>query len=280
MGAWGNGVTQSDEYGEVYDRFMEEYDEGKPVADIVRDILEVYLDQFEESDGVFHDVYFALGKAEWMCGGISDTILERITYIIENDKDIEFWRELEADENDLKQRKKNLDKFLSSLKTPRGKTKKRKISPENYVPKMKPTPLPNVKAGDILAYLHNDVYRVFCLSERTRFLEHQVVYCYSWRKQFEILPSFEQLLKEDFMPLGYFKSEDFPDMDKITVIGNYSIISNLNLTFPYVINKDWRSVIHAWVKEEHLVEEYPAELCLSLEEALEKIETLRKGMRG
>ena len=46
MNAWGTGITQSDEYGEVYDRFMEEYDEGKPVEDIVNDILEEYLDQF------------------------------------------------------------------------------------------------------------------------------------------------------------------------------------------------------------------------------------------
>ena len=30
MGAWGMGITQSDEFCEVYERFMEEYDEGKP----------------------------------------------------------------------------------------------------------------------------------------------------------------------------------------------------------------------------------------------------------
>ena len=120
MSAWGTGITQSDEYGEVYDRFMEEYDEGKPVQDIVKDILEEYLDQFEETDGILHDVYFALGKAEWMCGGISDKILQRITYIIENDLDIEFWRELEADEKDLKQRKKNLLCRQDSLESPNG----------------------------------------------------------------------------------------------------------------------------------------------------------------
>lgn len=279
MSAWGTGITQSDEYGEVYDRFMEEYDEGKPVQDIVNDILEEYLDQFEGTDGVLHDVYFALGKAEWMCGGISDKILQRITYIIENDLDIEFWRELEADEKDLKQRKKNLEKFLSGLKTPRGKTKKRKVSPEKYVPKAKPTPLPSVKSGDVLAYLHDGSYRIFALTERTRYLEHQAVYCYAWRKQFPVLPSFEQLLKEEFMPLGYLRGVDFPSMEKVTLIGNYSIINNLNMTFPHIINKNWRPAVHALAKEAHLMEEYPAELCMSLEKALEKIENLRKGIR-
>jgi len=76
MGCWGTGITQCDEYGEVYDRFIEEYDESKPVKEITGDILEEYLEQFEENDGILHDVYFALGRAEWMCGGISDSIME------------------------------------------------------------------------------------------------------------------------------------------------------------------------------------------------------------
>jgi hypothetical protein len=78
MGCWGMGITQSDEYCEIYDRFMEEYDEGKPLLDIKQDILDEYLEEFDEDDGVLHDVYFAIGKAEWMCGGISDEILDKI----------------------------------------------------------------------------------------------------------------------------------------------------------------------------------------------------------
>lgn len=123
MGCWGMGITQSDEYCEVYERFMEDYDEGKAVADITHDLLEEYLEQFEPDDGVLHDVYFALGKAQWMCGGISDTLLERIRQIVENEENIRFYRELEATEKDLKDRRRNLQKFLASLSVPRGKTK-------------------------------------------------------------------------------------------------------------------------------------------------------------
>ena len=106
MGCWGMGITQSDEYCEIYERFMEEYDEGKPIADIKADILDEYLEEFDADDGVLHDVYFALGKAEWMCGGISNEILEKIKQIIESGSNIAFYRELEATEKDLKQRKK------------------------------------------------------------------------------------------------------------------------------------------------------------------------------
>ena len=102
MGCWGMGITQSDEYCEIYERFMEEYDEGKPVADITKDILDEYLDEFEETDGVLHDVYFALGKAQWMCGGISKTIYNRVRQIIENGDNIIFFQELESTETYLK----------------------------------------------------------------------------------------------------------------------------------------------------------------------------------
>ena len=60
MGCWGMGITQSDEYCEIYERFMEEYDEGKPLIDIKQDILDEYLEEFDEDDGVLHDVYFAV----------------------------------------------------------------------------------------------------------------------------------------------------------------------------------------------------------------------------
>lgn len=275
MGCWGMGITQSDEYCEIYERFMEEYDEGKPIDAIINDILEEYLDEFEADDGVLHDVYFALGKAEWMCGGISDTIIERITQIIRNDENIIFLRELEATEKELKLRKKNLEKFLAGLIIPRGKTRKRKISTGNYVPSDKPTPLPKVQCGDVLCYLHNEKYRVFTLTERIRYFKHPAMYCYAWRKAFDVVPTYEQLRKELFMPLGYFTGEDFPDMKKITCLGNYPELLNLKCTFPYVVNKNWRPAVHALAKEAQLTEDYPETLCMTLEDALEKVERLR-----
>lgn len=151
MGCWGMGITQSDEYGEVYDRFMEEYDQGKPLSHIKQDILDDYLMEFEEDDGILHDVYFAIGKAEWMCGGISEDIFQRISHIVASGANIAFLRELEATERDLKQRQKNLEKFLSTLSVPRGNTKKRKIPTEKYVPQAT-YKLPQFRLGDVFAY--------------------------------------------------------------------------------------------------------------------------------
>ena len=104
---WGMGITQSDEYCEIYERFMEEY-----------------LTEFDEQDGVLHDVYFAIGKAEWMCGGISEDILEKISIITKNGENVAFCKEPGATEHDLILRQRNLERFLHALSVPRGKTKK------------------------------------------------------------------------------------------------------------------------------------------------------------
>lgn len=130
MGAWGMGMTQSDEYCEVYEKFMEKYNEGDEVSQITETILSEYHKEFDDDDGVMHDVYFALAKAEWMCCEQSERVLSKVEQIIGNGENIKFYRELEASESDLKLRQANLNKFLLSLKTPRKSAKKRIPQPK------------------------------------------------------------------------------------------------------------------------------------------------------
>lgn len=272
------GITQSDEYCEVYDRFMEEYDEGRPVSDITKEILEEYLDEFEEDDGVLHDVYFALSKAEWMCGGISPAIYNRICHIIKNDQNIVFLRELGAREADLKVRKKNLEKFMNSLGTPRAKAKKRKIPEEKYVPRKKQVfpALPNVKVGDVLAYKCGKGYRIFAIVRREKLYARPAAYAYAWRGAFREIPSLMELKQGYIMPLGYFLGDTFPDEKDYILIGNMADIKKLGTIYrPEVINEVWRPATFALAKPGHLVEEYPMDLCLALGEVYNKIQCLK-----
>lgn len=274
MGCWGMGITQSDEYCEVYERFMEEYDEGKPLSDIKKDILDEYLKEFGESDGVLHDVYFAIGKAEWMCGGISKDIFDRIFHIIKTGENIAFYRELEASESDLKLRHKNLDRFLSVLSVPRGKTKKRKIPAEKYVATEKPT-LPAFHRGDVFAYEVNGKYRLFCLISRGMFYTTYASYCYVWTKLYDQVPSVDDLAEEYIMPLGYFTAETFPDMEKLICVGNMPDMLNLDITYPGIISESWKPATWTVAKEEHLSECYPMELCVKFSDCLKKLQTRR-----
>lgn len=272
MGCWGMGITQTDEYCEIYERFMEEYDQGKPLSDIKKDILDEYFEEFDENDGVFHDVYFAIGKAEWMCGGISDDIFSKISSIIKMGTNIEFYRELEASESDLKLRQKNLDKFLLLLSTPRGKTKKRKVPVDKYVKVEKPK-LPDFHCGDIFAYKVDGKYRLLSLVNRGKFCLTEAAYCYVWTNLFDNIPSLEDLKEERIMPLGYFLIETFPALDKLEYVGNHSDLKKLDITFPGRLYEQWKPATWVIAKEENLSEQYPWELGMKFTDCLKKIQT-------
>lgn len=161
MGCWGMGMAQSDEFCEIYDHFMEEYDDGKSVAEITAGILAKYHAEFDDADGVMHDVYFALAKSEWMCCEQSELVLNRVTEIIESGANLEFYRELEASDKDLVIRRRNLDKFLQSLQTPREKPRKRKRTAP-----AEEKAFPPLEAGDCFAFKHGEGYRIFAILER------------------------------------------------------------------------------------------------------------------
>lgn len=161
MGCWGMGIAECDEFLEVYDKFMEEYDDGRPCSEIIADILSEYHTEFDDDDGVMHDVYFALAKAEWMCCQQSELVLNRVKNIVKSGANIEFYRELEASEENLKKRQKNLDKFLKSLIVPREKPRKRKRS----TPAAEKV-FPPMEIGECFAYKFGSGYRVFCVLER------------------------------------------------------------------------------------------------------------------
>lgn len=161
MGCWGMGIAQSDEFCEIYDRFMDAYNEGLPVADISAKILAEYHKEFSDDNGILHDVYFALAKAEWICCEQSQNILTRVQEIIESQANITFYRELEVSEADLKLRAKNLSAFWTKLQTPRVKPKPRRSSPSNQDKE-----LPPVEVGDCYAYKFEEGYRVAIILDR------------------------------------------------------------------------------------------------------------------
>ena len=145
MGCWGMGLTQSDEFLEVYESFMEEYDRGGSLADIREGILSGYLKQFDADDPVMHDVWFALAKAEWMCCALSETVLSHVQRIIESGENLAFYQELGADSRSLAARKKNLSKFWNTITTPRETPRKRR-------PPAKERKLPPLEPGDVISY--------------------------------------------------------------------------------------------------------------------------------
>ena len=415
------GVAQSDEYCEVYDRFLEEYDSGKSVSDITNGILNEYFSEFDSDDGILHDVYFAIGKAEWMCGQQSEKILTRIKEIIDSGDNLEFLRDLGADEKDLRTRQKRLVTFYESLLIPRDKPRKRKQRKEKVLPaietgecyayrfdsgyriivildritsiaskericccilkktytksetatidplqedvgfigcytaddfigvsnlrktgqvniprnayrrifppgrsvlsdkntfrndysdvpqirlseklnndntpeygvslsingqvyRMEYSLSPDIKLFDIYAICSGGKYRIFALTgEPLKITGGQIVqkvmFCYSWKDSFDHVPTFEELSEHDVMPLGYFKGETFPDMEKLTLIGNFTEMNILAVVTADKINPAWETSLKSLVLERHLYEEYPDHMCMNFGDLLAKANSFRK----
>ena len=219
MGRWGMGLTQSDEFLEIYDNFMSEYDEGKPVSEITDGILNQYHEEFDDNDGIMHDVYFALAKAEWMCGAQSDKILARVKVIIDSGANIEFLRSLEASEKDLREREKALLKFLNTIIVPRKAPRKRQR------PKAALKELPEYYIGECYRYKFDNGYRVFVVLDRkkpTGFRE--MMFCailsrtFSAKELYSIDISLEKVLLH-----ACFAGEDFPGKSTVKKIGEISV---------------------------------------------------------
>ena len=155
MGVWGMGLAQSDEFCEVYERFMEAYDEGVAVPEIEKAILDSCHAEFDDADGVMHNVYFALAKAEWMCCAPSERILRRVQEIIESGADLEFYRELGASPSDVSLRAKKLEQFWQTLQTPRKSARKRRPCGKSPFPSLRraiASPTNTAKEGACSSY--------------------------------------------------------------------------------------------------------------------------------
>lgn len=125
MGAWGTAISSNDTYADIYGEFFDLYNEGLDVAEISKKLIANNQETINDKDDS-NNFWFALAKAQWECNQLDKDIFERVKNVVETGADLEVWRQLDADEKDIKKRKASLDKFLADLKTERPKAKPRK----------------------------------------------------------------------------------------------------------------------------------------------------------
>lgn len=125
MGAWGTAISSNDTYADIYGEFFDSYNDGLSVEEISRKLISDNKEIINDPDDE-NNFWFALAKAQWECKQLDKSVFERVRQIIETGQDLEVWRQLDADEKDIKKRKAILDKFLIDLQTERTKAKARK----------------------------------------------------------------------------------------------------------------------------------------------------------
>lgn len=217
----GMGVTDGDEYAEAYERFMEQYDAGKNVGEITENIIGHYLSEFEADDGALHDVYFAVAKAQWMCCELSNEIFEKVSAIVDTGANIEFLRELGADESDLKKRRKNLQKFLDSLKIPRNKPRKRNAPPKEKL-------LPEVKPGEVFEYKDGDRKSLVIAVKKLNFPKcTPMLFCIIMKRKYSKIPNEKELLGEDIGMFAMFSADNFLPKSKLKTVCTIPGLNNV-----------------------------------------------------
>ncbi|KQB39851.1 hypothetical protein RCH33_1948 [Flavobacterium daejeonense] len=125
MGAWGTAISSNDTYADIYSEFFDLYNDGIDVAEISKKLIADNQETINDTDDC-NNFWFALAKAQWECKQLDKGIFDRIKKIVDTGADLEVWRQLDADEKDIKKRKVVLDKFLADLQTERPKAKSRK----------------------------------------------------------------------------------------------------------------------------------------------------------
>lgn len=149
MGAWGTGITSSDDFMDIYDEIMEGFNNGNKIDGIVNEVVNKYENEFDDEDNSLHNLYFAAAYAGWECGELNKSLFEKVKDIIKTGKDIKCWQELGATTADIKKREKALDAFLEKISTPKVNPKKPK--PIKYKPAL-------FDKGDVLSVQLEDGY--------------------------------------------------------------------------------------------------------------------------
>ncbi len=124
MGTWGTGISSNDVYEDVNYEFFELYNQGLEVSEITAKIISENQDLINSPEDQ-NNFWITIAKGQWECKELDSKILERIRRIVESEKDIELWRELDASQSDLKKRQKVLVAFLAKIQTKKKNARKR-----------------------------------------------------------------------------------------------------------------------------------------------------------
>lgn len=214
----GFGITQSEEYMEVYQKFMKRYDAGDSIEGITQEILQEYQNLCaEENNYSMHGVYFALARAQWMCGALSPEIYQKVWEIVVSGQNMLEFEKANGEKKALESRKKSLEKFLHALEKPRSTVRKRR-------PPAKQRELPSVAVGDVLAYHWKGKDKILVILDYVEFGKWKpMLFGCLLSKEYPEIPDMESLLEEPVSFWGIYNANSFLPKSQVRVIGKIKV---------------------------------------------------------
>lgn len=200
MGTWGNGIKDNDTTSDVYDDFFELYNKGLEPVDISQILIANNQELINNDDGS-NDFWFGLALAQWEVKALEREVFLRVKDIIESRENVNLWRKLDANENDIKKRKIVLDKFLVKLQSAK-KNPKRREKPKPVIP-------PIFQKGDCLTFkLANGYFGGALVLEEYTFpdLEGYNLIAITRINQAN-RPTINEIKKADILETNYFEND-------------------------------------------------------------------------
>lgn len=122
-------IIDSDLAHDIYNEFMDLYD-----SDVALDVLKKKVEEWRDNcaDALEYEIFITVyAKALWEIGELTNEIITEVEEIINSENGLKFWQtESEFLNNKninlYSQRKKILNKFLSTIKNPKTSIRKRK----------------------------------------------------------------------------------------------------------------------------------------------------------
>src|SRR5690606_24530543 len=125
MGTWGTAIKSNDTSSDIYADFFDLCNEGEKPNVIAKKLIGDNKELIENPDDS-NNFWFTLALALWETKALDQETFNRVKEIIQTEKDLQVWRELDADETEIKKRKDVLEKFLVKISSEKDKPKARK----------------------------------------------------------------------------------------------------------------------------------------------------------
>ncbi len=176
MGTWSAKIEDDDTFLDIYDEFFNLYNLKNEPLEIKEKLrLQYVLPRTE------HLFWLALAKAFWECQQEDTEINHHIDELIRNKKDLKICKDLGFDESFIKQREKELEKFLKKISVKKTKHKARK--------KIKKPPF---ETGQIWSFSYNSIYYAFVvLAELENIYGRNLIGLFNYKKSTQ--PTLENL---------------------------------------------------------------------------------------
>jgi hypothetical protein len=128
MGTWGPAIKSNDTSSDVYADFFDMYNEGEEPEFIYKTLIEKYKTIINDSSES-NNFWFVIALALWETKSLDNETYQLVKSIIESENDLDVWRELGADESDIKKRKHKLNQFIEKIihEKRNAKARKKKI---------------------------------------------------------------------------------------------------------------------------------------------------------